>query len=199
MRSVGLALNKREWSYAAIARHVGRDWRTVKAYLMVTASRGSPAVDAGSVGAVCRTCGRGSLRIRTCGPQWASALFDEVVALGYEQSYPGCVRQVRQRVLRPHCEACWGVKSREHADIDHPPDEEIQWGWFERRRAPCVEWKVNRRGTRIDSRRMANTQAADNDPGDDPDDGGVRGAVLGVGVRITVAPTVLGVGLLLTA
>jgi hypothetical protein len=67
---------------------------------------------------------------------WASALFDEVVALGYEQSYPSFVRQVRQRALRPHCEACWGVKGRDHADIEHPPGKEIQWDWFERRRAP---------------------------------------------------------------
>ena len=27
------ALRKRGWSYAAIARHVGRDWRTVKGYV----------------------------------------------------------------------------------------------------------------------------------------------------------------------
>jgi hypothetical protein len=67
---------------------------------------------------------------------WASALFDEVVALGYGLSYPHFVRQLRQRGLRPHCEACYGVNGRDHADIDHPAGEEIQWDWFERRRAP---------------------------------------------------------------
>ena len=38
--------------------------------------------------------------------------------------------------LRPHCEACTGVKGRDTIEIDHPPGEEIQWDWFERRNAP---------------------------------------------------------------
>lgn len=67
---------------------------------------------------------------------WATSLFDEVVALGYARSYPSLVRQVRQRGLRPHCEACAGVKGRDTIEIEHPPGEEIQWDWFERRRAP---------------------------------------------------------------
>ncbi len=38
--------------------------------------------------------------------------------------------------LRPHCEACRGVKGRDTIEIDHPAGEEIQWDWFERRKAP---------------------------------------------------------------
>ena len=38
--------------------------------------------------------------------------------------------------LRPHCEACSGVKGRDTVEIFHPPGEEIQWDWFERRRSP---------------------------------------------------------------
>ncbi|MGH8972179.1 MAG: Mu transposase domain-containing protein [Acidimicrobiia bacterium] len=45
-------------------------------------------------------------------------------------------RQLRLRKLRPHCEACSGVRGRETIEIDHPPGAEIQWDWFERRRAP---------------------------------------------------------------
>ena len=67
---------------------------------------------------------------------WGTALFDEVVVLGYDRSYPSFSRQVRQRGLRPHCEACTGVKGRDTIEIDHPAGEEIQWDWFERRRAP---------------------------------------------------------------
>jgi DNA replication protein DnaC len=44
--------------------------------------------------------------------------------------------QVRLAGLRPHCEGCTGVKGRETIEIDHPPGEEIQWDWFERRNAP---------------------------------------------------------------
>jgi hypothetical protein len=63
-------------------------------------------------------------------------LFDEVVELGYPLSYPSFVRQVRTAGLRPHCEACDGVTERDTIEIDHPAGEEIQWDWFERRRAP---------------------------------------------------------------
>ena len=45
---------------------------------------------------------------------WATALFDEVVALGYDRSYPTFVRQLRQRGLRPHCEACRGREGPGH-------------------------------------------------------------------------------------
>jgi hypothetical protein len=51
-------------------------------------------------------------------------------------SYPSFVRQVRTAGLRPHCDACDGVTGRDTIDIAHPPGEEIQWDWFERRRAP---------------------------------------------------------------
>ena len=67
---------------------------------------------------------------------WASALHDEVRRLGYPLSYPSFVRQLRKAGLRPHCEACRGVKGRDTIEIDHPAGEEIQWDWFERRNAP---------------------------------------------------------------
>jgi hypothetical protein len=67
---------------------------------------------------------------------WSSALYDEVKRLGYPLSYPSFVRQVRVAGLRPHCEACHGVKGRDTIEIEHPAGEEIQWDWFERRHAP---------------------------------------------------------------
>ena len=48
---------------------------------------------------------------------------------------PSSARSAKQG-LRPHCEACAGVKGRDTIEIDHPAGEEIQWDWFERRRAP---------------------------------------------------------------
>jgi transposase len=62
---------------------------------------------------------------------WATVLFDEVVALGYERSYPTFTRQVRGRQLRPHCEPCSAWNGRAHVDIEHPPGAEIQWDWLE--------------------------------------------------------------------
>src|SRR6266516_1008632 len=44
--------------------------------------------------------------------------------------------QLRALDLRSHCEACRGVTGRVTIEIAHPPGAEVQWDWFERRRAP---------------------------------------------------------------
>ncbi len=33
--------------------------------------------------------------------------------------------------MRPHCEACASSKGRDHAIIEHPPGQEVQWDWLE--------------------------------------------------------------------
>ncbi|MGA2036552.1 MAG: IS21 family transposase [Acidimicrobiales bacterium] len=128
------ALRKRGWTISAIARHLGHDRKTIRAYLTgvrVAGQRKSSVPDA-------LTPYEAYIRARFDDDRhlWASALYDEVVALGYGRSYPHFVRQVRERGLRPHCEACRGVKGRDSIEIEHPAGEEIQWDWFERRRAP---------------------------------------------------------------
>ena len=75
----------------------------------------------------------------------ASALYDEVEKLGDPLSYQSFVRQVRAAGLRRHCEACHGVEGHDTIEIDHPPGEEIEWTWFERRtrpgkRRPTCRW-----------------------------------------------------------
>jgi len=128
------ALKERGWSISAIARHLDRDRKTVRAYL--TGER-RPDQRASSTPDPLAPF-EAYLRARFADDchLWASALFDEVVVLGYARSYPSFVRQVRRRGLRPHCERCRGVKGRDTIEICHPPGEEIQWDWFERRRAP---------------------------------------------------------------
>lgn len=128
------ALRKRGWSTSAIARHLGRDRGTVRAYLN---GERQPGVRASSVPDPLAPF-EVYIRARFADDHhvWATALFDEVVPLGYDRSYPTFARQLRQRGWRPHCEACAGVNGRDTIEIDHPPGEEIQWDWFERRRAP---------------------------------------------------------------
>ena len=127
------ALKKRGWSYAAIGRHIDCDWRTVKAYLEGhhpgVRRRTEPDPLEPFVPYL-------TARFADDAHVWASALFDEVRGLGYALSYPSFARQVRTAGLRPHCEACSGVVGRDTIDIPHPPGEEIQWDWFERRRSP---------------------------------------------------------------
>ena len=62
---------------------------------------------------------------------WAMTLFDEVVALGFDRSYPTFTRQLRARQLRPPCEACTAGKGRPVAIIEHPAGEETQWDWVD--------------------------------------------------------------------
>ena len=128
------ALFKRGWTVSAIARHLGRDRKTIRSYLSGERAPGvrRPAnpdpLDEYRAYVAARFVDDPHL--------WASALFDEVVALGYGSSYVSFARQVRLAELRPHCEACSGVKGRETIEIDHPAGDEIQWDWFERRGAP---------------------------------------------------------------
>jgi transposase len=128
------ALQQRGWTTSAIARHLGRDRKTVRAYLN---GQRAPGVRASAHPDPLEPF-RGYLSARFADDPhvWASALYDEVRRLGYPQSYPSFVRQLRGAGLRPHCEACHGVKGRETIEIEHPPGEEIQWDWFERRGAP---------------------------------------------------------------
>jgi transposase len=128
------ALKERGWSISAIARHLGRDRKTVRAYLNGDREPGRRGRAVADPLAAFEPYVRA--RFGDDHNLWATALFDEVVALGYARSYPTFVRQVRVRGLRPRCEACRGVKGRDTIEIDHPAGEEIQWDWFERRRAP---------------------------------------------------------------
>ena len=90
------ALRERGWSISAIARHLGRDRKTIRAYLSGERIPGR-RVPSGSdpfdpFEAYVRQ------RLSDDPHVWASALFDEVVALGYEQSYPTLVRKIRHHL-----------------------------------------------------------------------------------------------------
>jgi transposase len=131
------ALRKRGWTISAIARHLGRDRETIRGYLNGEREPGvrrSPVPDALEPYKDYLTA-----RFTDNAHIWASALFDEVVPLGYGGSYVSFARQLRLARLRPHCEACAGVSGREYTEIEHPPGDEIQWDWFERRHAPWGE------------------------------------------------------------
>jgi transposase len=128
------ALRAQGWSIAAIARHLGRDPKTIRVYLAgerVPGQRRSSAPDvfAPFVDYV-------AARLAEDHHVWATALYDEVVALGYPRSYPSFTRALRTRGLRPRCQACAGVKGRETVDITHPPGQETQWDWAELPGAP---------------------------------------------------------------
>ena len=128
------ALVSRGWSVSAIARHLDRDRKTVRAYVRGERQPGTRASAAPDP--LAPFAGYLAARFADDPHIWATALFDEVVPLGYQLSYVSFARQLRLAGLRPHCEPCAGVSGRDTIEIAHPAGEEMQWDWFERRKAP---------------------------------------------------------------
>ncbi len=126
-------LISRGWSVSAIARHLGRDPKTIREYVNGERVPGVRKTDP------CALEGYADylrLRFDEDPHVWATVLFDEVCKLGYDRAYQTFTRHLRSLGLRPHCEACAGVKGRPTIEIDHPPGEEIQWDWDELGAAP---------------------------------------------------------------
>jgi transposase len=123
------ALRKRGWSISAIARHVGHDRKTVRAYL--SGEREVGVRERAELDPFDEFEAYVRQRLADDPHVWATVLFAEVTALGYERAYATFTRQVRDRGLRPHCEPCSSSNGRAHVDIEHPPGAEIQWDWLE--------------------------------------------------------------------
>jgi len=120
------ALRRRGWSISAIARHVGKDRRTVRAYLDGKRQVGVRApAGADTFAAYAAYC---TARLAEDPHLWATALFDEVADLGYDRAYPSFTRALRLRGVRPVCEPCHPAKGRPVAIIDHPAGEECLCG-----------------------------------------------------------------------
>lgn len=123
------ALRRQGWTISAIARHLGHDRKTIRAYLNGEREPGvRRRTPADPFEPFAEYCAR---RLDEDPHLWATTLFDEVVELGYSGSYPTFTRQLRTRSLRPACEACRPTRGRPVAVIEHPAGEEIQWDWVE--------------------------------------------------------------------
>ncbi len=122
------ALRRQGWSISAIARHLGRDRKTIRAYLngerVPEQRRRAPDPLAPFVD-YCRQ------RLTDDPHLWASTLLDEITELGYQGAYSTFTRALRRHQLRPHCEPCKAATGRDVAVIAHPPGEEIQFDWLE--------------------------------------------------------------------
>lgn len=132
------ALRARGWSISQVARHLGRDRKTVRGYLAgkrKPGARSSPIQDA-----FARFEPYVAQRLADDHGLALTVLLRELRDLGYTCSYQTLTRQVRQRNLRPHCEACAGVKGRATIEIAHEPGDETQWDWLE---LPDAPWGAN--------------------------------------------------------
>ena len=121
------ALRRQGWTITAIARHLGRDRKTIRSYLAGDRQAGVRARTVeGPFELFAPYCAQ---RLADDPHLWGSTLFDELRDLGYVGSYPTMTRQIRNRRLRPACEPCRPATGRPIAVIDHPGGEETQWDW----------------------------------------------------------------------
>jgi transposase len=123
------ALHQRGWSFSAIARHVGRNRRTVRNYVNGVTTPGvrkASGSDPFEPFVVYVTA-----RLREDPHLWARTLCDELEAIGFGLSYQSLTRNIRKRGLRPPCQACRSATQRPNTIIAHPPGEETQWDWLD--------------------------------------------------------------------
>ena len=124
------ALRRRGWSLSAIARHTGRDRKTIRRYLAGQGPGRGPAPSA-------LEPYRDYVEARfTEDPHlFGSVLYEELRRLGFARSYPTLVRELRRLELRPRCAAC-RAGSTVSAEIDHEPAAELQLDWLELHQTP---------------------------------------------------------------
>jgi transposase len=122
------ALRNRGWSISAIARHTGRDRKTVRAYLN---GERTPGVRARAVDPFAPFGDYVRARLVEDPHLWAVTLLDELVPLGFVLSYASLTREIRNRNLRPVCAQCATATGRANAIIEHPPGAETQWDWLD--------------------------------------------------------------------
>jgi transposase len=135
------ALRAQGWTISAIARHLGRDRKTIRRYLAGEAEPGRRrAAEPDPFAPFVEFC---RLRLADDPHLWASTLFDELTELGYQGGYSTFTRALRRYQLRPHCEPCQVARSRDVAIIEHPPGEETQWDWLELPDPPAA-WGAGR-------------------------------------------------------
>lgn len=122
------ALHKRGWSISAIARHTGKNRRTVRKYLTGAAVGVRKAAAEDSFAPFLHYV---TARLAEDPHLWARTLCDELEDLGFGLSYPTLTRNIRDRKLRPVCAACATATDRPNAIIEHPPGVETQWDWVD--------------------------------------------------------------------
>lgn len=127
------ALRAQGWSISAIARHLGRDRKTVRAHL---SGEHTPGARRRPEDPFSRFEPYTAQRLKEDPHLQLSVLVRELEALGFSGSYQTLTREVRARSLRPHCEACTQARGRATTEIEHVPGAETQWDWLELPEAP---------------------------------------------------------------
>jgi transposase len=126
------ALAARGWSVSAIARHAGRDRKTIRRYLHGPRATREPAPS-------CLEPYRAYIAARFDDDPHllGSVLYRELVDAGLGRAYTTMIGELRRLELRPVCKVCAHRRGRAvTTDIEHPAGEEIQWDWLELPQTP---------------------------------------------------------------
>jgi transposase len=127
-----VALHRRGWSISAIARHTGRDRKTIRAWLAEGERRRrarAPSVLEPYREYVAR-------RFADDPHLDATVLLRELRPLGFERSYQTLTRELRRLGLRPECPVCKRGGQRLTIELAHEPGEELQLDWLELAETP---------------------------------------------------------------
>ena len=122
-----VALHRRGWSVSAIARHTGRDRKTVRAWL-----RGEREHERRRAPSPLEPFRAFIAQRLVDDPHLdATVLLRELRPLGFARSYPTLTRELRRLGLRPACEVCKRGGHRLTVELVHEPGEELQLDWLE--------------------------------------------------------------------
>jgi transposase len=130
-----VALRRRGWSISAIARHTGRDRKTVRAWL-----RGERQREGRRAPSPLEPFREYVARRFEDDPHLdATVLLRELRPLGFDRSYPTLTGELRRLGLRPECPVCKRGGHRLTVELAHEPGEELQLDWLELRETPWGE------------------------------------------------------------
>lgn len=127
-----VALRRRGWSVSAIARHTGRDRKTIRAWLAAGEQRRRPRAPS-----VLEPFRAYAERRFADDPHLdATVLLRELRLLGFDRSYQTLTRELRRLALRPECPVCKRGGHRLTVELAHEPGEELQLDWLELTETP---------------------------------------------------------------
>jgi hypothetical protein len=121
-------LHRAGWSISAIARHLGRDRKTLRSYL---GGRRVAGVRSPTQDVTLRFLPYCRQRLTDDPHLPATALLAEVVGLGYPGGYSTFTRAMRRHQVRPPCQWCGPGMSRAGARAPERADDEIRFAWLE--------------------------------------------------------------------
>ncbi|GAA5006218.1 Mu transposase domain-containing protein [Kitasatospora paranensis] len=121
------ALRGQGWSVSAIARHLGRDRKTVRSYLAGDRTVGVRRTEQDGFLRYSRYCRQ---RLLDEPHLRATVLFDELVELGYRGGYSTFTRALRKYRVRPACERCLASLRPGDGPVSAPSVEDVRFDWL---------------------------------------------------------------------